>query len=257
MRITIIGSGNVAWNLALAFEQSDQNIQCIYSRNLHNAQKLADRLFAAEATDTLDFSDSNAEVFIIALKDELIDFVIQAMQIPGKAIVAHTSGSAGIEILKGVSNPKGVFYPLQTFSKEKPVSFTNVPICIEASDKATEKKLQKLAFSVSEHVCFVDSHDRKNLHLAAVFACNFTNHFLHISKHLLEQEGLDFKILKPLIQETIRKALKHGPENSQTGPAIRNDNQILSEHQAMLNDEPELQKIYELISDEIKNRNKF
>ena len=230
MRITMIGSGNVAWNLALAFERSDQNVQTVYSRNLKNAEALAQKLFAAEATDKMDFSQSNSDIFIMALKDDLIEFAVQAMKFPQNAIVAHTSGSVGLEVLQSIPNPKGVFYPLQTFSKDKPIDLTNVPVCIEAESNETEKKLQKLALSISEHVCIIDSQDRKNLHLAAVFACNFTNHMYHIARHIMEKEGLDFNILKALIKETSQKALKYGPENVQTGPAARNDQQVLSEH---------------------------
>lgn len=252
MKIAIIGSGNVAWHLAQALDKSGNKITEIYSRNIANAKKLCSKLYDAHPTDSLDFAASQATVFIISVPDNAISEVAQQAYFPENAIVVHTSGTLAMSQLEAANtNQIGVFYPLQTFTKSKPVDFKTIPICIEASDTKTEKTLEKLAFSICENVCFYDSEDRKKLHLAAVFACNFTNFMLIKAKTILENEDLSFDVLKPLIRETIEKALELGPENAQTGPAIRKDTKTIQKHLDILNQQPEIQKIYQLISEQI------
>jgi predicted short-subunit dehydrogenase-like oxidoreductase (DUF2520 family) len=254
MKISFVGAGNVAWHLAQAFDKTNHQVLEVFSRDLKNAEKLCKRLYTAEPKKDLNFSTSKAEIIFLCVPDDAIQELAWHLKAKLNTILVHISGSKGLQQLQLFPNPKGVFYPLQTFTKQKAVNFKTIPICLEASDKQTEKVLETLAFSICDNVAFVDSNDRKTLHIAAVFACNFSNHLLSIAKGILEKEGLDFEILKPLIIETIDKALEVGPENAQTGPAIRKDIKVLEEHFKSLEYNPELQKLYKLMSDSIINR---
>lgn len=252
MKISFIGAGNVAWHMAQAFEKANHSVVEIYSRDRKNARKLCDKLYNAQVIDNLGFKASKAELIVIAVPDDAIETVVSQLQLPEKMMVVHTSGTKNLDALAPLTQAKtGVFYPLQTFTKAKAINFKPIPICIEAQDTATEKILQKLAFTICENVGIVNSNDRLILHLAAVFACNFSNHLMTISKKILENEGLDFAILKPLIQETIEKALAKGPENSQTGPAARNDVRTMQKQMSLLDKTPLWKTIYGNITDSI------
>ncbi|MFN0048941.1 MAG: Rossmann-like and DUF2520 domain-containing protein [Cytophagales bacterium] len=257
MKLSFIGSGNVAWHLAQAFENTNHHsVLEVYSRSITNAKKLCGKLYNALPTNSLNLTESKAEIFFICVPDDAIETVCATLKLPKDCIVLHTAGSKGLEALEGLMNVKiGVFYPLQTFSKAKAVNFENIPICIELEDKLLEKSIEKLAFSICENVAFVNSNDRKVLHLAAVFACNFTNHLFSIAKNIVERENLEFKILQPLIEETIQKALANGPEKSQTGPAARKDDKTIQMHLKMLDKYTEIQTIYQIMTENIQNKN--
>jgi predicted short-subunit dehydrogenase-like oxidoreductase (DUF2520 family) len=250
--ITFIGAGNVAWHLAVALEAAGYQVREVYSRTLEHATALADKLYNAKPTQSPDFSASKATVFFIAIPDGQVAQLAGKLKVPEKAIVVHTSGSLPLEVLQNHSYT-GVFYPLQTFSKYKKLAINNVPFCIEASDETTEQLLVAMAQQISQTVYLVSSAERKVLHIGAVFACNFTNHLLGIAKNILDREDLEFDLLKPLIEETIQKALHAGhPEYVQTGPAIRNDQQIIDEHLAYLAAYPSEQNLYRLLTSSIK-----
>ena len=159
-------------------------------------------------------------------------------------MVVHTAGSFGLDIFPDKIKRKGIFYPLQTFSKNRKVSFTDLPFLIEASDDESSLILQSLAESVKGKVYFVDTDQRRMLHLSAIFVNNFTNYMLTVGKEVALKAGFSFEILVPLLKETISKALDTGPENSQTGPAVRNDQNTIEKHLELLSFSPELQKIY-------------
>ncbi|MCL4482657.1 MAG: DUF2520 domain-containing protein, partial [Bacteroidetes bacterium] len=180
-----------------------------------------------------------------AIPDVLTDLPIR------EQLIVHTAGSVSMNILATVSKNYGVFYPLQTLSKQKEVDFSSVPICIEANSAENLAKLRALAAIISDQVVQVDSMQRKQLHLAAVFVSNFVNHFYSIGEKLLLEKQLDFDLLKPLIMETANKAMHHSPRTVQTGPAIRNNKTIMDHHLKMLEQHPEWQKLYELISRDI------
>jgi predicted short-subunit dehydrogenase-like oxidoreductase (DUF2520 family) len=252
LKISLIGAGNVAWHLAQLFEKNNHTILEIYSRDLSNSEKLSRKLLCTQATDDLNFSKSKAELFVIALADDALEDCISMLKIPEECIVAHTSGSQPIAVLKNLPNPKGVFYPLQTFSKHKEVNLAKSVLCIEGSDKPTEQILLQLANEISKNVRLVNSAQRKILHIAAVFACNFTNHLLTISQEILEKENAPFDLMKPLILETIEKALKTNPKSSQTGPAVRKDKQIIQTHMEYLKEDKDKQAIYQLLTDSIE-----
>lgn len=256
MKISFVGAGNVAWHLAKAMDKQNQTIVEVYSRNIKNAARLCEKLYHTKATTNLDFTNSVADIFIIAVPDDCIEMVVNECQFPENSTVVHTSGTVPLHVLANIDNCKtGVFYPLQTFSKSKELDMKKIPICLEASDIITEKLLEKLAFKICENVCFYNSDDRKTLHLAAVFACNFTNHLLTLSKKILINEGLEFSLIKPLITETLEKALQIEPENSQTGPASRHDHKIIAQHLKMLAYSESLSTIYSAITESILDKN--
>jgi predicted short-subunit dehydrogenase-like oxidoreductase (DUF2520 family) len=251
LKISFIGSGNIAWHLSKVLEDAGHSVQEVYSRNIGNAEKLASRLYDAYAADSLDFSESRSELFFIAVPDDVIDEVASGLIIPENATVVHTSGSKSIDCLDLLFERKGVFYPVQTFSKRRKISFENIPVCIESDDEKVLKALASVAKSITSQVFYLDSSERKTLHVAAVFACNFTNHLLALSKELLEKDDLDYGMLNALISETINKALENDPEEMQTGPAVRKDVKTLQEHLQYLSDDPDKKQIYRILSESI------
>lgn len=251
LRISFIGSGNLAWHLAPALDNAGYPVAEIYSRKKSNAKALVNRLYQAELKNSLDFTGSPSEVFIIAVSDQIIEDVAREIVLPDNAIVVHTSGASSMGILEFAATENiGVFYPLQTFTKNKAVDFSNIPICVESANDYTEDVLGKMAKAISKKVYKIDSQNRIGLHLAAVFACNFTNHCLRIAEDILKKEKLPFDLLKPLITETINKSLEVGPLKSQTGPAKRHDFETLDKHLAYIQDD-ELQEVYRIISQHI------
>lgn len=254
MNIVLLGSGNVATQLGRAFKMAGQTIAQVWSRDIEHAKELADTV-ASEAISDIDDLDLTADLYIIAVKDNAIRELASTLNIGDKLIV-HTSGSTSIEALEGVSNHIGVFYPLQTFSKNKAVDFRGVPIAIEASNPDDLAAIRAIADRLSERVTELSSAQRKALHVAAVFACNFTNHLMAISQQLLEAENLEFDLLRPLIAETAGKVQLSDPETVQTGPAVRGETEIISSHLNMLEEKPELQELYRQLSQSIVNLHK-
>lgn len=250
MKIVLLGSGNVATHLAKALKAKGEDVVQVYSPNLNNAKLLAD-LIAAEAVDDLNEVKQNADLYIISVKDDAIETIAKSLK-NVSGLVVHTSGTTDINILSSQVKKAGVFYPLQTFSKGKEISFENIPLCIEASDESQLAILNNLAIKISRQVYQLGGEKRKVLHLAAVFACNFPNHLYALANKILSQNDLDFEIIRPLIAETADKVMSNLPENVQTGPAVRDDESTLNKHLSMLTDMPELQNIYQTLSDSIK-----
>jgi len=251
MKIVCLGSGNVATHLAKAIKESGGDLIQIWSKTLANAQALASVLNSRPVDDIKDI-DRDADLYLICVKDDAIETV--AAQLTGvKGLVVHTSGATAIEILErvGLSN-YGVMYPLQTFSKSRNLDFKQVPLCLEAGSEGALQQLHAIAARLSSLVYEVSSDDRKLLHLAAVFACNFTNHLYHLSAKILQQNQLHFDMLKPLIIETAAKVQTALPESVQTGPAVRNDELTMNKHLELLKNMPELADIYETLSNSIK-----
>jgi predicted short-subunit dehydrogenase-like oxidoreductase (DUF2520 family) len=251
--IVLIGSGNVATQLGLALLEAGYNILQVYSRTKKSANKLA-TLLKATATDSVEKINTIADIYIIAVKDDAIANVTNQLKLKDK-ITVHTSGSIDMKILKNTSKNYGVFYPLQTFSKNKKTDFKNIPICLEGSNTDTLKVLRSLADSISNNVQKVNSEQRKQIHLAAVFACNFTNHFYTIAENILHEQKLSFDILKPLIIETADKIKENSPSRMQTGPAIRKDKRVIQTHMIQthmkLLRSKKLKQLYKLISENI------
>ena len=252
LKVSIIGSGNLAWHLAPALDNAGFVVKEVYSRNPKHAEALTERLYQAEVKATLDFSTSPSSVFIVAVSDDAIKDVATEIILPDEAFLIHTSGSQPLSILQFAAiDTIGSFYPLQTFSKEKRVDFKTVPIFLESTHPETEKIMMTLAKAISHQVKKIGSEERKALHVAAVFASNFVNHMLTLSKEILQQNSLSLDLLKPLITETIAKSLAMGPENAQTGPASRGDMEVLDRHLEFLGEDEAVAEIYKLISQNI------
>lgn len=249
--ISFIGSGNLAWHLAPALDNMGYVVKEVYSKNPQHAEALTERLYQAEVKATLDFSTSDSSVFFICVSDDAIADIAREIILPDDAIVVHTSGSQPITQLQYVAtNHIGVFYPLQTFTKSKKIEFKSVPIFIECYTEA-ETTLMEIAQAISTEVRKIGSEERKALHLSAVFASNFTNHMLTIAKQIMEKNSLDYNWLKPLIAETINKSLTIGPDQAQTGPAMRGDLEVLDSHLSFLTEQEHEAIIYKAISQHI------
>lgn len=255
-KIAIIGTGNVAWHLGPALENAGHTITEVYSRDLHRAAQITGRLYATEPTEDLDFSESEAEIYIIAVSDHAIPSVADSIILPEDSILVHTSGSVALQALAYSSaSYTGIFYPLQSFSKSREIDFEDVPFLLESDDHEVLRKLKMLAKSLSPLQYVVRSKDRMALHVAAVFASNFTNHLLRISEEVMNRQGLDFEMLKPLIIEQISKSLQIGAKAAQTGPAVRGDISTLDLHYQFLNYNEQVAEIYKLISQDIIDSN--
>jgi predicted short-subunit dehydrogenase-like oxidoreductase (DUF2520 family) len=255
--ISIIGAGRVGWHLAQALSAAGHTIQEIWSRRQSQAQLLAAKLPKARVVHSLDFSESLSQVFLLTVTDAALGEVSQRLLLPKSAVAAHTSGSQPLSILNSIAGSTGVFYPLQTFSKEKEVDLAEVPFFIEGSDPATTLILEALARTLSDKIHRASGEQRRQLHLAAVFASNFSNHMLRIANDLLQQSNLPTDLLHPLIEETLQKAITLGPAPAQTGPALRGDLPILEQHQKQLLAHPKWMQLYKLISDDILEKSKI
>ncbi|WP_445346332.1 Rossmann-like and DUF2520 domain-containing protein [Acinetobacter bohemicus] len=252
MRISFMGAGRVAHHLAHVLSQHHQIIQ-IYSRTLATAQTLATQV---KATATMNIEELNPEIdlVIIAVSDQAIASVISNVhqQLPNVLIV-HTSGSTDIEVLAQIHARAGVFYPLQTFSLDRDIPWLDTPIFVEAKSEDDLVLLAELANQLSTRVYSYTSAQRLSLHLAAVFACNFTNYCYDMAKQIVDAQHVDFSLLYPLILETANKVLNNDPKQMQTGPAMRGDQNILKMHEQMLQkaQREDLKNIYQLMSQQI------
>lgn len=246
--ITLIGAGNLATQLGKALKKSGFKISMVYSRTEKSARELAGVLECPFTTSLKEVDPS--DLVIISVKDDALDSVLSQLN-TGDSIVVHTAGSVSMDLLSNHFKKYGVFYPLQTFSKNRDIDFSEVPICLEASSEMVFKELKVVGQRLSKTVRNISSEERKILHLSAVFTCNFVNHFYQIGDQLLEKKNLDFDLLKPLIRETAEKVMSLKPIEAQTGPAIRLDETIINKHLKLLTDEQELKKIYSFVSESI------
>ncbi|MBU2652295.1 MAG: DUF2520 domain-containing protein [Bacteroidetes bacterium] len=248
--VIMIGTGNVARHLGEAFFQKGIKIKQVYGRNPDKAKKLANQWNSIPVSDIRQLLPS--EFYFFCLSDAGFMEQTQGLSLnPG--ITVHVSGSLPISALSGLSNNNGVFYPLQTFSSDHPVNFNEVPILIEGSDDEVINRLIGLATQISKEVKTVNSEQRFLLHIAAVFACNFTNYMYFIAEKILEENNLDFNLLKPLIKETATKAMHYKPGDVQTGPAKRKDHEIIRKHLEKLGNNKDFQEVYKLLSGKIED----
>ena len=253
--ITIIGSGNVATNLASEIRKKVTDKIHINGRTESNVKQLAEKVQASYSVSIEDIP-SGSQLYILSVSDDSLQELTENPILKEKIdnnIVVHTAGSIPMEVLKNLSGNYGVFYPLQTFSKFNTIDFKNVPICLEASSGFNYDRLSKYAFQISEKVRKVNSEQRKIVHLAAVFANNFSNRMFSIAEELLKNANIDFELLLPLLDETIEKVKKSSPSKVQTGPAVRNDIKVIDKHLKLLEKHKELQELYVLISQNIKD----
>lgn len=251
MKIVLLGSGNVATHLGTALQEAGHVIIQVWSRDEVHAQQLAALLNTQAVTDFVKI-DLHAELYILAVKDDAIGTIASQLPFTDQLLV-HTSGAVGMDVLEGVSENYGVIYPLQTFSKSKPLNFKIVPVIVEGNKPEVVEKLLRLAGEISGHTVVMDSEKRKALHVAAVFACNFTNYLYTLSEQILEKEGLDFNLMRPIIMETAEKVQQFSPGQVQTGPGVRNDIETMQRHLDYLKNSPQLHELYQMLSQGIVN----
>ncbi|WP_425918686.1 Rossmann-like and DUF2520 domain-containing protein [Acinetobacter sp. TSRC1-2] len=252
MRISFIGAGRVAHHLARVLSQHHQIMQ-IYSRSFEPAHTLAAQVGATAAAN---ISEINPEIdlVIIAVSDQAIaSVIVDVHQHLPDALLVHTSGSTDIEVLAKTHARAGVLYPLQTFSLDREITWVDTPLFVEAKFENDLVLLNELANQLSSRVYQYTSAQRLSLHLAAVFACNFSNYCYDMAKQVVDAQQVDFSLLYPLILETAHKAVQHDPKQMQTGPAMRGDRNILKMHEHMLQDaqREDLKSIYNLMSQQI------
>jgi predicted short-subunit dehydrogenase-like oxidoreductase (DUF2520 family) len=244
--IVIIGSGNLATNLALALFKSGKNILSIYSRKIQNARTLAG-LCNSNYSDRIEELPKDADIYFITTSDSAIKEIAEKLT-NFSGILVHTSGSIPLSVFSDACKRFGVFYPLMIFSKSIEVSFKDIPICLEANSRETYEAMYEIAKSISNNISEVPSEKRSILHLAAVVACNFTNLNYSIADDILIKNHLSFDLLKPLILETAKRTMVGSPFEHQTGPAIREDYDIIQKHLEILSEIPDYQKMYDLLS---------
>ena len=253
MKVVIVGSGNVATHLSLAMASLEGIEICqVYSFTEAHAEILAERLNCDFVTNPTQIR-KDADVYLFALKDQALETVIRAVP-ANNGLWLHTSGSMPMQVFAGYTERYGVLYPLQTFSKSREISFRGIPLFIECHREEDKNCLEDLARRLSGKVCELSSEKRRSLHLAAVFACNFTNHIYALAEEILAKEGLSRDYLFPLIDETAAKVHELPAQEAQTGPAIRYDENIINKHLGMLADDPDVQTLYRLLSQSIHKK---
>ncbi len=243
--IVIIGSGNVATHLGNALKQGGFSVDIVYSRDGQKATALAHQLGAIPYTQ-LELLPTHADLYLIAVKDAVIEDVAGLLPVVD-GLVVHTSGTTPMSVL-AKHKRAGVFYPLQSLSKNTPVSIGDIPLLLEATHAGDLAILESIAKQCGATTLTVNSEDRKTVHLAAVFANNFSNYLYTVAEQILSTKGISIDILKPLILETARKVQHHAPSKVQTGPAMRNDIPTMEMHLKLMEQMPQYQKIYELLS---------
>ena len=247
-RITFIGSGNVATNLAKAFFSKGYEIVQICSATLSNAKALASMVSAEPTSDLAKLKP--ADIFIVAVRDDVITAMADKLSIDN-ALLLHTAGSVSMDVLHGFKN-HGVLYPLQTFTKKKEVDFSSLSFFIEANTPENLERIKVLASSLSSRAIPLNTEDRLKLHVAAVFACNFLNYLLSIAADLSKE---NFSTLHSLVNEMVLKAFEaQHPSRVQTGPAARNDKATLKKHEELLSLYPNIQQLYLILSQAITNQ---
>ena len=251
-RIALIGAGNVATHLGVAWSRTGFEVVQVYSRTEQSASELGTRLGVPFVT-SLEKVCQDADIYVMAVKDAVLQELIPAL-VKGRedALFVHTAGSMPMGVWDGYAPRHGVLYPMQTFSKAREVDFSSVSFFVEANHTEALEVLKELAGTLSPKVYEATSAQRTYLHMAAVFACNFANHMYALSAQLLEKNGLPFDAMLPLIDETARKVHGLHPHDAQTGPAVRRDVNVMDKHLAMLADEPEIKEIYRIISKSIQ-----
>jgi predicted short-subunit dehydrogenase-like oxidoreductase (DUF2520 family) len=249
--ISFAGAGRVAGALCRELYSAGHKIDLIVSESAERGPSLATEC-GAGWSDKLKYS-GKTDVIIVAVPDHRLELVIGEIECDIKTLIVHTAGSYGTEVFPDSIKRRGVFYPLQTFSPDRKVDFRELPILIESTGKDSSEILSGLAISLGARIFETDQEKRRQLHLAAVFANNFSNHMLTSAKEIVSMAGFSFDILIPLITETFRKAIANGPENVQTGPAARNDINTIEKHLDLLTSSSRLNRLYSEITQSIIN----
>lgn len=247
-----LGAGNLATNLAKELHEKAGKVVQVYSRSEDSASLLANHLNCSFTSKTEEIVPE-ADIYFVALKDSAVPEVLSKIQLNNQLLV-HCSGSLPLSVLSPYSENTGVFYPLQTFSKNRKVNFSEIPVFIESDSTEIMQLLNEIALKISDKVSILDSVSRKSLHVAAVFACNFVNHMYTLAADYLQANSISFDVLHPLIKETARKVQEMQPLLAQTGPAVRFDKSVINSHLEMLSEFPEMKELYNSISKSIFDR---
>jgi len=246
MKIVVIGSGNVATHFAMALKKTGNTIVQVYSRNMANAQVLANQV-AASAINQFAHIVDDADLYILAIPDDALYEVVTQIA-PKQGIVVHTSGSVPMDVLKPLSSKIGVVYSPQTFVKSLEMNYSELPICLEASSGEVLQTLKKLVIPASKNIYDISSEQRRKLHLAAVFVNNFVNALNATGQDLTRENGVPFDILFPIMASTAERAKQGDLWQLQTGPAARGDKQTIANHRKLLSSDPEKLQIYDLMT---------
>lgn len=248
MKIILIGAGNLATHLGKAIFAAGHDVVQVFSRTIQSATALASEVGAQPVSD-ISAVCADADMYVVSVKDSAIAELIPAL-CKGKEtkVFLHTAGSIPMDVFLGMALHYGVLYPMQTFSKQREMDFSQIPCFIEANDEHALQQIGDVAHQVSSRVYHLASEDRKYLHLSAVFACNFVNHCYALSQEILEEHGIPFDVMLPLVDETAAKVHELDPKEAQTGPAVRYDENVLRAQGALLKSNPQMKDIYDRMS---------
>ena len=248
MKIILIGAGNLATHLGKAIFAAGHDVVQVFSRTMLSATALASEVGAQPVSD-MSAVRADADLYVVSVKDSALAELIPAL-CKGKEtkVFLHTAGSIPMDVFQGMALHYGVLYPMQTFSKQREVDFSQIPCFIEANDEHALQQIGDVAHQVSSRVYHLASEDRKYLHLSAVFACNFVNHCYALSQEILKDHGIPFDVMLPLIDETAAKVHELDPKEAQTGPAVRYDENVLRAQGALLKSNPQMKDIYDRMS---------
>ncbi|TCJ19185.1 DUF2520 domain-containing protein [Flaviaesturariibacter flavus] len=251
MDIVIIGTGNTATILGRKLKAAGHRIVQVFGRDAAAASALAYEL-ETESTTYWAVVDRSADIYLVAVSDIAIAEIHRELHLP-EGTVVHTAASVPLDALAGNAPHHGVFYPLQSLRKNSG-GLPDIPVIIDAADPQTFEQLDRLGHSISDQVVAANDAERLRLHLAAVFCNNFVNHIYALMEDWCRREGLDFRLLLPLIRETAERVQLQSPRESQTGPALRGDENTIARHRALLAGEPGLLRLYELMTDSIRQQ---
>ncbi len=248
MKVTLIGAGNLATQLGKSLKKAGVIISQVYSRTEDSARTLGELLEAEWLTDIKALRDE-ADIYIFSVKDSVLcELISEVCKGRGDKLFLHTAGSMPMSCFEGKALRYGVFYPMQTFSKTKDVDFERIPVFIEGNSIETEDVIRILANKLTQRVIRLSSADRKYLHLAAVWACNFTNYCYTVASDILSEHDIPFDVMLPLINETTEKIQNICPKAAQTGPAVRGDKNVMSQQLELMSDREDLQELYKMLS---------
>lgn len=251
MRIVLIGAGRLAVNLGRALLRNRHEVIYVMGRSEDSTSALGRMLQCPCSTKMADMP-LDADIYMVCVNDESLPGVVASLP-PLSALVVHTAGSLSMQVFEGTAISRyGIFYPMQTFSKEVTTDFSDIPCFIEASGESDLNLLESFAQTLTHRVFRLSSEKRRHLHLAAVFACNFSNYCYAVAGQLLAENGLPFDVMLPLIDQTARKVHSMSPIEAQTGPAARGDKAVMDAQAALLDKHPALKEIYQLMSSGIQ-----
>jgi len=250
-KIALIGAGKLATNLAFTLKKKGFTILQVYNRSLVPGMKLAGKVSSCYIDDLRNLTDK-ADLYAVAVSDSALQEISEKIHLRNQMII-HFSGTAELSVLKNSSSSYGVLYPPQTFTLRQSAGFLNIPLCIEANNSESERRLTAFAAALSDKIFRVNSSQRRTIHLSAIFAGNFTNFMYSIAEDLLAGNGLPMTLLEPIIEKTKANARRHNIFGLQTGPAIREDIEMIKTHLELLSEKPEFREIYRVMSESIIN----